>query len=185
MLSLSQFGEALQKTDPDIAKRAKELGVGAKSSDVIASLRGWSAFREVRFKSDDRAGYGARHSLGRHHHGHMLQGCRRPAVRNRSMGLRRTIGLARSERMASEKSDLHSRVSTGMFGLDNILGGGLDPDRLGVKATRGPNPYDRFDPDPVHDHLVRTARSALIPPAALFILGWGCLWIGRGFKGKS
>ena len=40
--------------------------------------------------------------------------------------------------MASEKTDLHSRVSTGMSGLDNILGGGLDPDRLYlVEGTPG------------------------------------------------
>jgi len=35
----------------------------------------------------------------------------------------------------------------------------------------------------VRIHLVRTAREPLIPPAVLFILGWGCLWIGRGFNG--
>jgi hypothetical protein len=45
-----------------------------------------------------------------------------------------------------------------------------------------PNYFDRFDPNPVRDHVTRFATYAFIWPVLLFVLGWGMLWIMRGFR---
>jgi hypothetical protein len=45
-----------------------------------------------------------------------------------------------------------------------------------------PNVFDQFDPNPVREHVQRFAIYAFSWPAFFFVLGWGMLWIGRGFR---
>jgi hypothetical protein len=52
-----------------------------------------------------------------------------------------------------------------------------------VIGTPGkPNYFDKFDPNPVRDHVQMFAIYAFSWPALFFVLGWGMLWIGRGFR---
>ena len=50
------------------------------------------------------------------------------------------------------------------------------------EVKKEPNVFDKFDPNPVRDHVVLAAQAATIPPIVLLALGWGCLWVGRGFR---